>query len=105
MFVGKRITNPVVLCLNIQSCSVEEVQQAKVRYQFAVLNSDVNCWEYCDVNRTMMDFSSSLGLTSLGYRDLSIVKRHLGKSGQLNILVKLQIILCESERHNLTQVR
>ncbi|KAL7304117.1 hypothetical protein TKK_0003574 [Trichogramma kaykai] len=106
---GKRLTNPVVLCLNILNCRIDEAEQAKIRYQFAVFNADVNYWEYCSVNRTVMELRSTDQLVSIGHRDLSIEGRHLtnkshASSGELSILVKIQIIqYCESEKHNLSQ--
>ncbi|XP_015175358.1 PREDICTED: protein roadkill-like [Polistes dominula] len=100
---GKRITNPVVLCLNILNCIVEEVEQAKIRFQFGVFNADVKHWEYCHVSRTVLELKSNNEIISLGYRDLSIVDRHLKKNGEVDLMVKIQIIQCESEKHNLSQ--
>ncbi|XP_066589031.1 TD and POZ domain-containing protein 2-like [Prorops nasuta] len=101
---GKRIKNPVVLCLNILNYTVEEPEQAKIRFQFAVFNADVKYWEYCHVNRTNLELTSSSEIISLGYRDLSIVERHLNnKSGELLLTAKIQIIQSESEKHSLSQ--
>lgn len=100
---GKRVTNPVVLCLNILKCTVEEMEQVKVRFQFAVFNADVNHWEYCHVSRTILELKSTTDIISLGYRDLSIVERHLKKNGEVVVMVKIQIIQCESEKHSLSQ--
>lgn len=100
---GKRITNPVVLCLNILNCVVEEVEQAKIRFQFGVYNADVKHWEYCHVSRTVLELKSTNDIISLGYRDLSIVDRHLKKTGEVDLMVKIQIIQCESEKHSLAQ--
>ncbi|KAK0179587.1 hypothetical protein PV327_005325 [Microctonus hyperodae] len=100
---GKRITNPVVLCLNMLNCSVEEVEQAKIRFQFAVYNANINHWEYCHVSRTILELKSTSDIISLGYRDLSIVDRHIKKTGEVMVMVKIQIIQCESERHSLSQ--
>ena len=100
---GKRIINPVVLCLNMLSCTVEEAEQAKIRFQFAVFNADVKHWEYCHVSRTVLELKSCSDIISLGYRDLSIVDRHLKKCGEVVLMVKIQIIQCESEKHNLSQ--
>lgn len=94
----------MVLCLNILKCSVEESEQAKIRFQFAVFNADVNYWEYCNVSRTILELRSTTDIISLGYRDMTIVDRHLKKNGELCIMVKIQIIQCESEKHTLSQV-
>ena len=85
-------------------CTVEETEQAKIRFQFAVFNADVNHWEYCHVSRTILELKSTSDIISLGYRDLSIVERHLKKNGELVVMVKIQIIQCESEKHSLSQV-
>ncbi|XP_076164202.1 TD and POZ domain-containing protein 2 isoform X2 [Ptiloglossa arizonensis] len=100
---GKRIINPVVLCLNMLHCTVDEAEQAKIRFQFAVFNADVKHWEYCHVSRTILELKSCTDIISLGYRDLSIVDRHLKKDGEVLLMVKIQIIQCESEKHNLSQ--
>ncbi|KAF7406276.1 hypothetical protein HZH68_005645 [Vespula germanica] len=100
---GKRITNPVVLCLNILNCIVEEAEQAKIRFQFGVFNANVKHWEYCHVSRTVLELKSNNDIISLGYKDLSIVDRHLKKNGEVDLMVKIQIIQCESEKHSLSQ--
>lgn len=55
---GKRIKNPVVLCLNMLNCTVDEAEQAKIRFQFGVFNTDVKHWEYCHVSRTVLELQS-----------------------------------------------
>ncbi|XP_061938956.1 uncharacterized protein LOC107998979 isoform X5 [Apis cerana] len=103
LVTGKRIINPVVLCLNMLNCNVDEAEQAKIRFQFAVFNADVKHWEYCHVSRTILELKSYTDIISLGYRDLSIVHRHLKKNGEVVLMVKIQIIQYESEKHNLSQ--
>ncbi|XP_015432287.1 PREDICTED: protein roadkill-like [Dufourea novaeangliae] len=100
---GKRIRNPVVLCLNMLSCTVDEAEQTKIRFQFAVFNIDEKRWEYCHVSRTVLELKSCADIISLGYRDLSIVERHLKRNGEVLLMVKIQIIQCENEKHNLSQ--
>ncbi|KAK9300766.1 hypothetical protein QLX08_006632 [Tetragonisca angustula] len=81
----------------------DEAEQAKIRFQFAVFNADVKHWEYCHVSRTILELKSYTDIISLGYRDLSIVDRHLKKNGEVVLMVKIQIIQYESEKHNLSQ--
>ncbi|XP_033338406.1 protein roadkill [Megalopta genalis] len=100
---GKRIKNPVVLCLNMLTCSINEVEQAKIRFQFGIFNADLKNWEYCHVSRTVLELKSCTDIISLGYRDLSIVDRHLNKNGEALVMVKIQIIQCESEKYSLSQ--
>ncbi|XP_003486831.1 protein roadkill isoform X2 [Bombus impatiens] len=100
---GKRMINPMVLCLNMLNCTVDEAEQAKIRFQFAVFNADVKHWEYCHVSRTILELKSYTDIISLGYRDLSIADRHLKKNGEVMLMVKIQIIHYESEKHHLSQ--
>ncbi|PSN33840.1 hypothetical protein C0J52_16840 [Blattella germanica] len=101
---GKRVSNPVVLCLNLLSCSIEEPEQARVRFQFAVYNTDIKQWELCHVSRVVLTLQNSREMLSLGYRDLSIVERHLEPgSGDVSVFVKLQMVQTEVERHSLSQ--
>ena len=37
---GERMTNPLVLCLNLVSCKTETRQDATVRYKFGVQNKN-----------------------------------------------------------------
>ncbi|XP_012288015.1 uncharacterized protein LOC105703862 [Orussus abietinus] len=100
---GKKITNPVVLCLNILNCCIEEADQVKIRFQFAVFNADIKHWEYCQVSRTVLELKTTSDIISVGYRDLSIVDRHFKKNGEVVVMVKLQIIQYENEKHTLSQ--
>nr|XP_031841506.1 protein roadkill-like isoform X1 [Nomia melanderi] len=100
---GKRIINPVVLCLNMLSCNIDEAEQAKIRFQFGIFNAELKHWEYCHVNRTILELKSCTDIISLGYKDLSIVDRHIKKNGEVLLMVKIQIIQCENEKHNLSQ--
>lgn len=93
----------MVLCLNMLNCTVDEAEQAKIRFQFAVFNADVKHWEYCHVSRTILELKSYTDIISLGYRDLSIADRHLKKNGEVMLMVKIQIIHYESEKHHLSQ--
>ncbi|OAD59808.1 Peptidyl-prolyl cis-trans isomerase CWC27 like protein [Eufriesea mexicana] len=100
---GKRMINPMVLCLNMLNCTVDEAEQAKIRFQFSVFNADVKHWEYCHVSRTILELKSYMDIISLVYRDLSIIDRHLKKNGEMILMAKIQIIQYESEKHNLSQ--
>ncbi|XP_023245399.1 protein roadkill [Copidosoma floridanum] len=101
---GKRITNPVVLCLNIRNCAIEQVERVKVRFQFAVLNVETDNWEYQGPNHALLELHASSNVVSLGYKDLSVVdNRHLTKkTGELRLMVKVQIAQRETEKHALT---
>lgn len=87
------------------NCTVDEIEQANIRFQFAVFNADVNHWEYCQVSRTILEVKSTTDIISLGYRDCTIVDRHFKKNGDVLLMVKIQIIQCENEKHNLSQVK
>lgn len=101
---GKRLTNPVVLCLNLLSCSTEEPEQARVRFQFGVYNVEIKQWEMCHVSRVVLHLQNTHEMLSLGYRDLTILDRHMeAPSGDVSVFVKLQLVQTEAERHSLSQ--
>ena len=101
---GKRLNNPVVLCLNLVGCSVEEPEQAKVRFQFGVYNVETKQWEICHVCRVVFHLQNTQDMLSLGYRDLNILERHMdSQSGDVSLFVKLQLAHTETDRHNLSQ--
>ena len=101
---GKRLNNPVVLCLNLLSCSVDEPEQARVRFQFGVYNVEIKQWEMCHVSRVVLHLQNTQDMLSLGYRDLSILERHMDSaSGDVSVFVKLQLFQTEADRHSLSQ--
>jgi speckle-type POZ protein len=101
---GKRLTNPVVLCLNLLSCSTEEPEQARIRFQFGVYNVEIKQWEMCHVSRVVFNLQNTHEMLSLGYRDLTILDRHTETpSGDVSVFVKLQLVQTEAERHSLSQ--
>jgi speckle-type POZ protein len=101
---GKRLNNPVVLCLNLLSCCTEEPEQARVRFQFGVYNVEIKQWEMCHVSRVVLHLQNTHELLSLGYRDLNILDRHMeSPGGDVSVFVKLQLVPTEAERHSLSQ--
>lgn len=101
---GKRIMSPVVLCLNLVSCKCTEPEQAKVRFQFGIFNSEVKQWEMCLINRVVLQLQDTHEMMSLGYRDLSILDRHQDKqTGDVQVFVKIQLVPSETDRHSLAQ--
>ena len=42
---GERMTNPLVLCLNLVSCKAKTEQESTVRYKFGVQNMKSQEWE------------------------------------------------------------
>ncbi|XP_069692012.1 speckle-type POZ protein B-like isoform X2 [Periplaneta americana] len=101
---GKRLTNPVVLCLNLLSCSIDEPEQARVRFQFGVYNVEIKQWEMCHVSRVVLHLQNTHEMLSLGYRDLSILERHMEPpGGDVSVFVKLQLVQTEADKHSLSQ--
>lgn len=80
---GKRIKNPIVLCLNLTSCTTDEPGQVKIRFQLGVWDAKIKHWECCPVSRIALNLDNSQELLSVGYRDLSIRKDHVD-SGELD---------------------
>jgi speckle-type POZ protein len=101
---GKRVDNPVVLCLNMLSCSTEEPEQTCIRFQFGVYNVEIKQWEMCHVSRMVLHLQNTHKMLSLGYRDLSILDRHVeSPGGDVSVFVKLQLVQTEAEHHSLSQ--
>ena len=42
---GERMTNPLVLCLNLVSCKTKTKQDATIKYKFGVQNLNSQQWE------------------------------------------------------------
>lgn len=100
---GQRLTNPVVLCLNLLKCSMDEPEQVRVKFQFGVFNEEVKQYEMCNVNRVILNMQTSDEMLSVGYRDMTILDRHLSANEEVNIFCKLQLNKTDMERHSLSQ--
>ncbi|XP_044740342.1 speckle-type POZ protein B-like isoform X2 [Chrysoperla carnea] len=122
---GKRIANPVCVCVSLVSCSlsngiggsgqsttkgsVESIpgstvgEQARVRFQLGVLDAGIRHWEFYPVNRVALQLANSANMLSVGYRDMRLEDRHIDKDGDLSIMLKLQLVPTEVERHTLSQ--
>lgn len=119
---GKRITNPVAVCVSLVSCSVgansgfnttergsmESIpgtpgEQARLRFQLGVFDADIRHWELCPVSRVALHLANTTKMLSVGYKDMRIEDRHMDKDGDISLMVKLQLIPTEVERHTLSQ--
>ena len=100
---GKKIPNPLVLCLNLTGCETEEKGQARVRYQFGIWDASIRYWELCDISNLVLNLENSHNLISIGYKTLGINERHIDSEKDLRIMVKVQIIQSEEEEHSLSQ--
>ncbi|KAF5288099.1 hypothetical protein FQA39_LY15524 [Lamprigera yunnana] len=100
---GKRIPNPLVLCLNLTGCETEEKGQARVRYQFGIWDATIRYWELCDISNMVLNLENSHNLVSIGYKTLGINERHIDSEKDVRIMVKVQIIQSEEEKHSLSQ--
>ncbi|CAL8093250.1 unnamed protein product [Orchesella dallaii] len=107
---GLRLTNPVVICLNLVSAVVTSPatslvdyrEQLQVRYQFGIWNPAVKQYEVCPVGIHTVEATSepTKTLTSIGARDIIILDRHLsGKS--IEIFCKIMLVREELEQHSL----
>lgn len=89
---GKRLNNPVVMCLNLLHSMVRNSGQATVGFEFGVYNAVINQWEVCPRSRTVLNLPSSSDILSVGYRDLHIHKPHLENgTGTLFLYVKINL--------------
>lgn len=100
---GKKIANPLVLCLNLTGCETEETGQARVRYQFGIWDASIRYWEYCDISNVILNLENTHELLSIGYKTLGVHDRHFDSEKDVRIMVKVQIIQSEEEKHSLSQ--
>ncbi|XP_044252477.1 speckle-type POZ protein-like B isoform X1 [Tribolium madens] len=100
---GKKVTNPLVVCLNLTGCETEETGQARVRFQFGVWDASIKHWECCPISSVVLNLQNSKDLLSVGYKSLGILDRHLDSSKDVSIMLKLQIIQSDEEVHSLSQ--
>lgn len=100
---GKKITNPLVVCLNLTGCETEEMGQARVRFQFGVWDASIRHWECCPISSVVLNLQNTKDLISVGYKSLSILDRHIDNMKDVRIMLKLQIIQSDEEVHSLSQ--
>ncbi|XP_022908774.1 TD and POZ domain-containing protein 5-like isoform X2 [Onthophagus taurus] len=100
---GKKVTNPVVLCLNLTGCETEEIGQARVRFQFGVWDASIKHWECCPISSVVLNLENTHELHSIGYKTLGILDRHLDSVKDVSIMVKIQVIQSDEEKHSLSQ--
>lgn len=74
---GKKVTNPVVVCLNLTGCETEETGQARVRFQFGVWDASIKHWECCALSNVVLNLENTKDLLSVGYKSLGILDRHI----------------------------
>lgn len=74
---GKKITNPLVVCLNLTGCETEEIRQARVRFQFGVWDATIRHWECCPISSVVLNLQDTQELLSVGYKSLGILDRHI----------------------------
>ncbi|KAL3272482.1 hypothetical protein HHI36_013962 [Cryptolaemus montrouzieri] len=101
--VGKKVTNPVVVCLNLTGSETEEIGQVRVRFQFGVWDASIKHWECCEISTYALNLENKKELISVGYRSLGILDRHIDQFKDVKIMVKLQIIPSDEEVHSLSQ--
>ncbi|CAH0564712.1 unnamed protein product [Brassicogethes aeneus] len=100
---GKKVTNPLVVCLNLTGCETEETGQARVRFQFGIWDASIRHWECCDISSVVLNLENRQELLSVGYKSLGILDRHIDSNKNVRIKVKIQIIQSDEEVHSLSQ--
>ncbi|XP_066137717.1 speckle-type POZ protein B-like isoform X1 [Euwallacea fornicatus] len=100
---GKKVTNPLVICLNLTGCETEETGQARIRFQFGVFDAHIKHWECCPISSVVLNLQNTKELLSVGYKSLSIMDRHIDSVKDVRIMVKIQIIQSDEEVHSLSQ--
>ncbi|KRT79347.1 BTB domain-containing protein [Oryctes borbonicus] len=100
---GKKITNPLVLCLNFTGSETDKLGQARVRFQFGTWNADIKHWECCPISNVVINLENKHELHSIGFETLKIADRHITSDKDLSIMVKIQVIHSEEDRCSLSQ--
>ncbi|GJQ73573.1 hypothetical protein Trydic_g13919 [Trypoxylus dichotomus] len=100
---GKKITNPLVLCLNFTGSETDKLGQARVRFQFGTWNADIKHWECCPISNVVINLENKHDLHSIGFETLKISDRHVNSDKDLSIMVKIQVIHSEEDRCSLSQ--
>ncbi|XP_050297811.1 speckle-type POZ protein-like B isoform X2 [Anthonomus grandis grandis] len=100
---GKKVTNPLVICLNLTGCETEETGQARVRFQFGIWDANIKHWECCPISSVVLNLQNTKELLSVGYKSLGIMDRHIDADKDVKIMVKIQIIQSDEEVHSLSQ--
>ncbi|XP_019771541.2 speckle-type POZ protein-like B isoform X2 [Dendroctonus ponderosae] len=100
---GKKVTNPLVICLNLTGSETEETGQARVRFQFGVWNAHIKHWECCPISSVVLNLQNTKELLSVGYKSLGVMERHIDPDKDVKIMVKIQIIQSDEEVHSLSQ--
>ncbi|XP_060523162.1 protein roadkill-like isoform X3 [Cylas formicarius] len=100
---GKKVTNPLVVCLNLTGCETEETGQARIRFQFGVWDAQIKHWECCPISSVVLNLQNTHDLLSVGYKSLGILDRHIDPEKDVQIMVKIQVIHSDEEVHSLSQ--
>lgn len=95
----KKVTNPLVVCLNLTGCDTEETGQARVRFQFGIWDANIRHWECCPISSVIVNLDNTSDLISVGYKSLNIFDRHLDSGKQFftyifRHLFKRKLIFC-----------
>ena len=113
---GERLTNPIVLCLNLLSCSADTKQEAAVRFKFGIQNQNSEEWEMgaedkvrtgqmcllrdrLIVMQAMVMMEKMDKLKSVGYKNIAITDQHINSDGDVSLSVQLSISLVNENLH------
>lgn len=86
LFTGpnnKKVTNPVVVCLNLTGSHTEETGQARVRFQFGIWDANIRHWECCPISSVVVYLENTSELITAGYKSLNVVDKHLDSGKQI----------------------
>ena len=115
---GERLTNPIVLCLNLLSCSADTKQEAAVRFKFGIQNQLSEEWEMGAEDKVRTDqmwlvrdnltvlqaiimMEEMDKLQSVGYKNIAINDQHINSIGDVSLSVQLSISLENEKLHSL----
>jgi speckle-type POZ protein len=99
---GCRLTNPVVLCLNMVACKVDTKQDVDVRFQFGLFNQNSQEYEMGQADKASIMVEEKDKLQSVGYKNIAISEKHVSSSGEVILSVKLSLSNKEEVPHSLS---
>lgn len=91
---GKRVTSPVVACLNLLRCWPDEQPgtQATVQFQFGVFSRQSGRFEMAPLARSVLALGATRHIVSVGHQDVAILQRHFeSQAGDVRLVCKLQV--------------
>jgi len=99
---GCRLTNPVVICLNLVSWKVATKQDVAVKFKFGIFNQKSQEFEMGVSDKASIMLEEKDKLQSVGYKNIAISDKHVNRTGDVVLSVRLSLIQKEVKNHSLS---